>query len=407
MKKFLLLLVSICMLCTDTVVYAQTWEEAWAQFTYVEGLDTDKGSIVEMDASNIDVPFTLELAVCPVLRGTKDGTEVNAYSGKMKDLFPDSGMTAVRKGRDIAVYDENGKVAKTYDLRGEQVYMKPNDSPVPLYEGKGDTVTDGWVDVNGDFVDLFAPYEEDKPLYLYCTGIGMNIYDNLDKFDDIWFTDSGIMVIRITQTLREYNVRQFGMEKPAVFQYTGELARVKKIFREDTDPAEMKRDPYAVEWYTPRGELILKSEGAWGKTYYTRLYGEIMGGRYRHNDHKTLDDTSPALEPSDVLVMDSDGSGTLYIGSDGTFAGGWKTIAGSKYYFKKDGYAATGRATIGGVRYTFDESGVCRGRYSGWTKSSKGYRYYYKGKMLKGYYRIGGTSYYFNEKGYAVRRTAS
>ncbi|MBQ9208586.1 MAG: hypothetical protein IJ149_03250 [Oscillospiraceae bacterium] len=46
---------------------------------------------------------------------------------------------------------------------------------------------------------------------------------------------------------------------------------------------------------------------------------------------------------------------------------------------------------------------MCKGRYTGWTKSSKGYRYYYKGKMLKGYYRIGGKLYYFNEKGYAAR----
>ena len=55
-------------------------------------------------------------------------------------------------------------------------------------------------------------------------------------------------------------------------------------------------------------------------------------------------------------------------------------------------------------RYNFN---LCEsGRYSGWTKSSKGYRYYYKGRMLVGRYQIKGKTYDFDKNGHAVLKPA-
>ncbi len=62
---------------------------------------------------------------------------------------------------------------------------------------------------------------------------------------------------------------------------------------------------------------------------------------------------------------------------------GWNTIDSDKYYVKSDGTLATKSMTIDGVRYKFAKSGVCEGKYTGWTKSSRGKRYWKNGELLK------------------------
>lgn len=80
---------------------------------------------------------------------------------------------------------------------------------------------------------------------------------------------------------------------------------------------------------------------------------------------------------------------------------GWNELDGERYYIKSDGTFATKSATIDGIRYKFSSKGICLGKYSGWTKSGKGRRYWYNGKLLTNKTFIaGGVKYYADEKGY-------
>mgnify|MGYP002626287276 CR=1 FL=1 len=399
------LAVSVILSCAFGTVSAETFEEAFASFeealasfNYVSYIDTDRGRMVDMDNSNIDAPFTLTLAVCPVPWDAKEGEKVTAFSGKLGDMLPDSGKTAVRENkRSISIYDENGTKVNSFDLLDEEVYMKHIVSDIPLYEGGApDTVTDGWIDVEGNFVDCFESYDVERSTYVYCTGIGMNVYDNLDRFDNVWFTDSGIMVIEITQTYREYNVNKFGMEKPAVSS-SGELLTAAKTFSEGMTESDLLFDPYAVEWYTPKGELILKSEGKWGRRYYTDLFSQIQNGTYDPKAHEWQE----GMERKAFSGFVTDGTGTLYLDKSGSFLEGWKKIKGKTYYFSDIGYMTVKPSVINGILYSFDEDGTYRGRYSGWAKVSGKYRYYLRGKKLVGRYRIGGKLYSFDKNGYA------
>ena len=62
---------------------------------------------------------------------------------------------------------------------------------------------------------------------------------------------------------------------------------------------------------------------------------------------------------------------------------GWNTLDGEKYYVRPDGTLATRSMTIGGIRYKFGKNGVCGGKYTGWTRSPKGRRYWKDGILQK------------------------
>ncbi len=83
---------------------------------------------------------------------------------------------------------------------------------------------------------------------------------------------------------------------------------------------------------------------------------------------------------------------------------GWNTIDGKKYYVKKDGTLVTKSCKIGGVRYKFTADGICRGRYTGWTKSAKGRRYWKNGELVtEKYIRTkSGKRYYADKDGYVT-----
>lgn len=55
---------------------------------------------------------------------------------------------------------------------------------------------------------------------------------------------------------------------------------------------------------------------------------------------------------------------------------------------------------IDGKTYYFDKNGRCKGKYTGWAKSSKGNRYYNNGFYLTGTWKIKGKSYVFDKNGY-------
>ena len=84
-------------------------------------------------------------------------------------------------------------------------------------------------------------------------------------------------------------------------------------------------------------------------------------------------------------------------------AKGWNTIDGEKYYVKSDGTPATSSCTINGIRYKFGKNGVCGGKYTGWTKNSKGLRYWKDGVLQKNteVTTKSGKTYTIDKNGYA------
>ncbi len=81
------------------------------------------------------------------------------------------------------------------------------------------------------------------------------------------------------------------------------------------------------------------------------------------------------------------------------------TVNGKEYCIKSDGTVLTKSAVVDGIRYKFDESGVCQGKYTGFTKSDKGRRYWKNGKLIKnGWIRVKGKrKYYAGADGYFVK----
>lgn len=83
-------------------------------------------------------------------------------------------------------------------------------------------------------------------------------------------------------------------------------------------------------------------------------------------------------------------------------ARGWYQLDGKSCYIKSDGTFATKSININGIRYRFSSEGIYLGKYSGWTKSAKGRRYWDNGKLLKNQWieAANGKIYYAGEKGY-------
>ena len=112
---------------------------------------------------------------------------------------------------------------------------------------------------------------------------------------------------------------------------------------------------------------------------------------------------------------------TYYTDEQGNFKTGWQKIDGKDYFFKQDGEMTTKSAVIDGIRYKFSSDGVCHGKYSGWTKSPAGYKYwengipfknkwinaesgkrYYAGDsgiIIVGWFKIENNWYYFDKNG--------
>lgn len=81
---------------------------------------------------------------------------------------------------------------------------------------------------------------------------------------------------------------------------------------------------------------------------------------------------------------------------------GWQETNGEKFYVKSDGTVITKSCKISDVRYKFTSDGVCHGKYTGWTKSTNGRRYYKDGVMItnKWIKTKSGKKYYAGEDGY-------
>lgn len=92
---------------------------------------------------------------------------------------------------------------------------------------------------------------------------------------------------------------------------------------------------------------------------------------------------------------------SAYAAEDDKLQPGWQTVDGSTFYIKDDGNPAVEDMNIDGVRYCFAPDGVCTGRYTGWTKSSEGRRYYRDGVLAQNKWlkATNGNRYYATENG--------
>lgn len=92
---------------------------------------------------------------------------------------------------------------------------------------------------------------------------------------------------------------------------------------------------------------------------------------------------------------------SAYATEDDKIRSGWQTIGGNTFYIMEDGNPAVEDMNIYGVRYCFTPDGVCTGRYTGWTKSSEGRRYYRDGVLAQNKWlkATNGNRYYATENG--------
>ena len=82
---------------------------------------------------------------------------------------------------------------------------------------------------------------------------------------------------------------------------------------------------------------------------------------------------------------------------------GFYKINNKDYYIKPDGTMITKSCIIDGIRYKFTSDGVCMGKYKGWTKNSKGRRYWNNGIVVtKRNLIIDGIKYHADEDGYVT-----
>lgn len=95
---------------------------------------------------------------------------------------------------------------------------------------------------------------------------------------------------------------------------------------------------------------------------------------------------------------------TYYMEDTGNYAKGWTEIDGKTYFFRPNGEMITKSCKIDGVRYKFTSDGVCQGKYTGWTKSANGRRYYKDGIVIteKWIKTNSGKRYYVKSDGYVA-----
>lgn len=353
------------------------------------------GQYIDWSRMDMDEPFSQRLAVCPVMTSA-DKIADSGFSADGTYIYvkykSDNGYVILQRYQQllnvkILVYDVNNSIVNEYDLSKLSENLDIH----------------GWIDLYGNYLYITNPTSDPDNFTVdnYRTGIAQNV-DNAEAFDSIEYTDEGIMIVKFTDTIAEYNIRRYGIEYPSVNR-DGLHCIEKHIYTEKNSPSDIVFEGIEdQQWLTPSGEIIAERMGMYSDVKYTDLYYEIQKGNYDPSKHSKAVEDVNTINAEGLIVVDDK---LYYKKSDGSFAKGWITIGTSKYYFKQDGSAANKPTKIDGVMYRFDTSGICLGKYNGWTKTVKGFRYYRKGKMLIGRFRIKGKLYYFDENGYAHLRT--
>jgi|GEM_PF-1739322 len=165
------------------------------------------------------------------------------------------------------------------------------------------------------------------------------------------------------------------------------------------DPAEIYISDQVTYAVTDDEVTVLSAYPPYSMTRIDELKQKLPEIR-RANEKAATDDVIMAFGDHETGLVKIDGK--LYcITERGDYAHGWQEIDGKRYYFRKTGAAITSSAKINGVYYKFGSDGVCKGKYTGWSKKSGKYYYYKQGRVLKSCWLTvkGKKTYYLDENG--------
>ena len=162
------------------------------------------------------------------------------------------------------------------------------------------------------------------------------------------------------------------------------------IYRDISDKATVLSDREFVEKYISKDRAVNVYERIPGMIYAKLTAGEIRSlmtspdvGNIDYFEEFELsndDDTQ--------LIADEDGNvllkliGSVAYDTDGNKYNGWWPSTDSKERYYKDGQRVVKSCVIDGIFYRFKD-GVCKGKYTGFAKVSKGTVYYKNGVRVK------------------------
>lgn len=261
------------------------------------------------------------------------------------------------------------------------------------------------------FTSITAAADSDLPKDIYITDYTKNMY----------ITDYSLITDEIAQEFFDLCKSHAAYEEIRTY--------MRENMDEDTGGGGRRWLPdEAIDCFLKeRNGLIKIDYTIWDHTQYSFLedeprddsfFFEIYTDKYRHIrkgyhlDERTVYSVSEVL--SDISLNADEKVVWVYLEDTVFFSDidnvdfypctkGWNTIDGEKYYVKSDGTLATSSCTIGGIRYKFGKNGVCGGKYTGWTKSSKGRRYWKDGVLQKNteITTASGKTYTLDKNGYA------
>ena len=165
------------------------------------------------------------------------------------------------------------------------------------------------------------------------------------------------------------------------------------------DPAEIYMSDQVTYAVTDDEVTVLSAYPPYSTTRIEELK-QLLPEIRRANEADATDDVIMAFGDHETGLVKI-GNKLYCITQRGDYAQGWQDIGGKRYYFRKTGAAVTSGAKINGVYYKFDSDGICKGRYTGWSKKSGKYYYYKQGRMLKSCWLTvkGKKTYYLDENG--------
>lgn len=265
---------------------------------------------------------------------------------------------------------------------------------------------------------------QDGTVYVISGSIGEKSYsawnDPTFNFDIVLDSYQAVyMTVTATDTTFTYNLYETTGELVDSYSRTKEVDKSNEKFYINGDRLISSITGYSIPLASYTGFAYVEATGA--KKYF--IAGNFVRGWFSVNTDKYHADyygnvhTGVTFIEGAEYIFDEEG---LFIkGQDGfvnynnrvryyingTYATGWKTINGYKYYFE-GGYGAmqTGEVVISGITYQFDEDG--RLKHGTFLLTNDGFQYYYGGQQRNWQY-INDSWYYFSGYAHGLMRTGA
>jgi len=361
MKKFISLLVTVCMVITLTPTFAfaapaaDAQDQAPPEVVLDEGQAAGEGIVIEDEAGDVVTVDEAE-AVPSQEKGAAEGYSQEDYvdpaegeEGWIKDpsghwLYYNAGAPV--KGKQIIGYytyyfDDNGYMQTGWQTIGGYKYYFVTTKGTPGASTYGTMVT-GWMTLKG---------------YKY------------------YFDDTGIMA---TKWL-ELNGNKYYFNTKGQMQTGLKTISNAKYFFDDSGKMHQG-------WKTIKG----------ARYYFNQVSGKMHHGWLTLDDARYYFNTNGKMHKGWKTISNK----RYFFDSNGKMHKGWKKVNGYKYYLNpSNGVMKKGMLTLNGDRYFLNQK---NGRMvTGWV-TYKSNRYYFDtktGKAKKGLCTINGLKYYFSTSG--------